>query len=104
MHKGEHSAILLTIIKLLLVIKIFVLSIFEWPFYTGFIAPEMFVFTGRNLEGIHYAMTFLETWQKKQHGNELEYLKWYAKDKDVIVIGGGDTGCDCIATSLRQVM
>lgn len=26
-----------------------------------------------------------------------------AKDKDVIVIGGGDTGCDCIATSLRQV-
>ena len=59
---------------------------------------------GRNLEGIHYAMTFLETWQKKQHGNNLDYLKWYAKDKDVIVIGGGDTGCDCIATSLRQVI
>ena len=58
---------------------------------------------GRNLDGIHFAMTFLETWQKKQHGNELEYLKWYAKDKDVVVIGGGDTGCDCIATSLRQV-
>ena len=49
-------------------------------------------------------MTFLETWQKKQHGNNLDYLKWYAKDKDVIVIGGGDTGCDCIATSLRQVI
>ena len=31
-----HSAILLTIIKLLFAIKIFVLSIFEWPFYTGF--------------------------------------------------------------------
>ena len=34
--KGEHSAILLTFLKLLFVIKIFVLSIFEWPFYTGF--------------------------------------------------------------------
>ena len=32
----EHSAILLTFIKLPLFIKIFVLSIFEWPFYTGF--------------------------------------------------------------------
>ena len=36
MLQGEHSAILLTFIKLLFVIKIFVLSIFEWPFYTGF--------------------------------------------------------------------
>ena len=35
MLQGEHSAILLTFIKLLFVIKIFVLSIFEWPFYTG---------------------------------------------------------------------
>ena len=33
---GEHSAILSTFIKLPFVIKIFVLSIFEWPFYTGF--------------------------------------------------------------------
>ena len=36
MLKGEHSAKLLTFIKLPFVIKIFVLSIFEWPFYTGF--------------------------------------------------------------------
>ena len=34
--KGEHSAILSTFIKLPFVIKILVLSIFEWPFYTGF--------------------------------------------------------------------
>ena len=34
--RGEHSAILSTFIKLPFVIKIFVLSIFEWPFYTGF--------------------------------------------------------------------
>ena len=36
MLQVEHSAILLTFIKLPFVIKIFVLSIFEWPFYTGF--------------------------------------------------------------------
>ena len=35
MLQGEHSAILLTFIKLSFVIKIFVLSFFEWPFYTG---------------------------------------------------------------------
>ena len=34
--QGEHSAILLTFIKLPFVIKLFVLSIFEWPFYTSF--------------------------------------------------------------------
>ena len=36
MFQGEHSAILSTFIKLPFVIKIFVLSIIEWPFYTGF--------------------------------------------------------------------
>ena len=36
MLQGEHSAILSTFIKQLFVIKIFVLYIFEWPFYTGF--------------------------------------------------------------------
>ena len=36
MLQGEHSAILSTFIKLPVAIKIFVLSIFEWPFYTGF--------------------------------------------------------------------
>ena len=39
--KGEHSAILLTFIKLPFIIKIFVLSIFEWPFYTGFTVDEV---------------------------------------------------------------
>jgi len=59
--------------------------------------------SGRNLEGIHFAMEFLETWQKKQSGNEINYQSLNAAGKDVIVIGGGDTGCDCIATSLRHV-
>ena len=45
MLKGEHSAILLTCIKLPFVIKIFVLSIFEWPFYTVFIVLRAHTFT-----------------------------------------------------------
>ncbi|XP_013383645.1 glutamate synthase [NADH], amyloplastic-like isoform X2 [Lingula anatina] len=64
--------------------------------------PRDLPIPGRQLDGIHFAMSFLETWQKKQMGNNLDYLKYYAKDRDVLVIGGGDTGCDCIATSLRQ--
>ncbi|GBM12635.1 Putative glutamate synthase [NADPH], partial [Araneus ventricosus] len=47
-------------------------------------------------------MNFLETWQKHQLGNKIDYSRVNAKDKNVVVIGGGDTGCDCIATSLRQ--
>lgn len=60
---------------------------------------------GRNFLGIHFAMSFLEKWQRHQHDatNE-EYLQILAKDKDVIILGGGDTGVDCIATSLRQVI
>lgn len=56
---------------------------------------------GRNLEGIYFAMQFLEGWQKYQMGNMNKYID--AKGKDVVVIGGGDTGCDCIGTSLRMV-
>ena len=45
MLQGEHSAILSTFIKLPFVFKILVLSIFEWPFYTGFtvLATALFV-------------------------------------------------------------
>jgi glutamate synthase (NADPH/NADH) len=57
---------------------------------------------GRWLRGIHFAVSFLEVWQKKQSGKDVDYLSMYAKDKNVIVIGGGDTGVDCIGTSLRQ--
>jgi len=70
---------------------------------TGATWPRDLPIPGRELEGIHFAMSFLENWQKKQMGNDVNVPKLLAKDKDVIVIGGGDTGCDCIATSLRQV-
>ena len=48
MHQGEHSAILLTCIELPFVIKNFVLSIFEWPFYTGFtVNPSVVLSIGK---------------------------------------------------------
>ena len=50
MLQGEHSAILSTFIKLPFVIKIFVLSNFEWPFYTGFtVAVKLDIFNNTRL-------------------------------------------------------
>ena len=57
----------------------------------------------RDLEGIHFAMQFLHRNTKSLLDSELqdgEYIS--AKGKDVIVIGGGDTGNDCIGTSVRH--
>jgi len=58
---------------------------------------------GRDAHGIHLAMDFLTRNTKSLLDSNLDdqsYLS--AKDKDVIVIGGGDTGADCIGTSLRH--
>ena len=58
---------------------------------------------GRELDGIHFAMEFLTRNTKSLLDSELEngaYIS--AKDKHVVVIGGGDTGADCIGTSLRH--
>lgn len=58
---------------------------------------------GRNLEGIHFAMEFLHKNTKSLLDSELQdgsYLS--AKGKNVVVIGGGDTGNDCIGTSVRH--
>jgi len=60
--------------------------------------------SGRNLTGIHFAMEFLEKWQKHQHGDEVDYKSVWAQNRKVIIIGGGDTATDCIGTSLRQVI
>ncbi len=60
---------------------------------------------GRELDGVHLAMEFLPQQNKINEGDNLEQLgidQILATGKDVIVIGGGDTGSDCIGTSHRQ--
>ncbi len=58
---------------------------------------------GRDLDGIHYAMEFLPQQNSRIAGEPVKVAKEIsAKGKNVIVIGGGDTGSDCIGTSIRQ--
>jgi len=56
---------------------------------------------GRELSGIHYAMDFLPLQNKKVAGDTVPD-QIVATGKHVVVIGGGDTGSDCIGTSIRQ--
>ncbi|MBL6927727.1 MAG: glutamate synthase subunit beta [Rhodospirillales bacterium] len=58
---------------------------------------------GRELDGIHFAMDFLTQQNRRLAGEKLGNAKRInAQGKRVIVIGGGDTGSDCIGTSIRQ--
>jgi glutamate synthase (NADPH/NADH) small chain len=58
---------------------------------------------GRNLRGIHFAMEFLHSNTKSLlDSNHVDGRYISARDKDVIVIGGGDTGTDCVGTALRH--
>ena len=70
---------------------------------TGATKPRDLPVEGRDLGGIHFAMEFLTSHTQSLLDSNLENGRYLsAKDKDVIVIGGGDTGTDCIATSLRH--
>ena len=68
--------------------------------------PRNLEVPGRELSGIHYAMDFLVQQNKRGAGDAEAKAAPRgtigAKDKHVIVIGGGDTGSDCIGTSIRQ--
>jgi glutamate synthase (NADPH/NADH) small chain len=66
-------------------------------------APRDLAISGRDLDGIHFAMDFLPQ-QNRRVGNEPlgDVKEILATGKDVIVIGGGDTGSDCIGTSNRH--
>jgi len=67
----------------------------------GSTVPRDLKVTGRELSGIYYAVDYLENHTKRIHGLPTEGLI-DAKDKNVLVIGGGDTGSDCIGTANRQ--
>jgi len=65
--------------------------------------PRDLVVPGRDLKGIHYAMEFLPQQNKRCHGDELDVtLDILANGKHVVIIGGGDTGADCLGTTHRQ--
>jgi glutamate synthase (NADPH/NADH) small chain len=72
----------------------------------GATKPNDLPVPGRELQGIHFAMDFLRGNTKNllDTRNGLSAFDKFisAKDKDVIVIGGGDTGTDCVGTSLRH--
>ncbi len=57
---------------------------------------------GRELRGIHYAMDFLTQQNRRLAGQKIADEEILATDKNVVVIGGGDTGSDCVGTSIRQ--
>ena len=58
---------------------------------------------GRELKGIHFAMDFLPQQNKRCEGDALDpALDILANGKHVVIIGGGDTGADCLGTSHRQ--
>jgi glutamate synthase (NADPH) small chain len=70
---------------------------------TGATKPRDLPIPGRELAGVHFAMEFLTANTKSLLDSNLadgNYIS--AKDRDVIVIGGGDTGTDCIGTSMRH--
>ena len=70
---------------------------------TGATVPRNLDIPGRELDGVHFAMDFLtQNTKSLLDSNHADGAYISAKDKHVIVIGGGDTGTDCIGTSLRH--
>jgi NAD(P)H-dependent glutamate synthase small subunit len=69
---------------------------------TGAAVPRDLPAPGRELRGIHFAMEFLTQQNMRNAGEVPSGATISAAGKDVVVIGGGDTGSDCIGTSRRQ--
>src|SRR6187402_2472059 len=55
---------------------------------------------GRELKGVHFAMDFLTQQNRHNEGNEMPWINAFGKH--VVIIGGGDTGADCLGTVHRQ--
>jgi glutamate synthase (NADPH/NADH) small chain len=63
--------------------------------------PRDLPIPGRKLSGVHFAMEFLPLQNKRVAGDQ-DVLPLWATDKHVVIIGGGDTGSDCVGTSNRH--
>jgi glutamate synthase (NADPH/NADH) small chain len=68
----------------------------------GSTIPRDLNIPGRELKGIHFAMDFLKQQNKRVSDKEIGNEAIVATGKNVVVIGGGDTGSDCVGTSNRQ--
>jgi glutamate synthase (NADPH/NADH) small chain len=68
----------------------------------GASAPRDLPIPGRTLKGVHFAMDFLPQQNKRVAGDRIFSGDILATGKNVLVIGGGDTGSDCVGTSNRQ--
>ena len=69
---------------------------------TGATAPRDLPIEGRNLVGVHFAMDYLTEATRSVLGKGPAAAKIHAKGLDVVVIGGGDTGTDCVGSAMRQ--
>jgi glutamate synthase (NADPH/NADH) small chain len=68
----------------------------------GSTIPRNLPIPGREFKGIYFAMDFLKQQNKRVSNTGFDAEDIFATGKDVIVIGGGDTGSDCVGTSNRQ--
>jgi glutamate synthase (NADPH/NADH) small chain len=69
---------------------------------TGATLPRDLKVEGRELDGVHFAMDFLTASTQALLNGKPESAPINARGKNVIVLGGGDTGTDCVGTSMRQ--
>jgi glutamate synthase (NADPH/NADH) small chain len=69
---------------------------------TGATVPRDLNVSGRELEGVHFAMDFLTVSTQAVLRGAPDSTPITAQGKDVLVLGGGDTGTDCVGTSMRQ--
>ena len=66
-------------------------------------APRDLPVPGRDLTGVHFAMEYLTLQNRRNEGDEIPDAEFIsAQDKHVVIIGGGDTGADCLGTAHRQ--
>ncbi len=68
----------------------------------GSTVPRDLPIPGRNLKGVHFAMDFLTQQNRRVGGKKVNIEEIWATGKNVVVIGGGDTGSDCVGTSNRH--
>lgn len=68
----------------------------------GSTIPRDLNIPGRELKGVHFAMEFLKQQNQRVSGESVRSATILAQGKQVVVIGGGDTGSDCVGTSNRQ--